>query len=164
MVVGLEHVVVERWTGSGYEAIGRTASGCATPRTHELHLGTRRVGRLQLDAREVRRSHLALLEAVARCWRAGRRAARAPEHGAPCPTKVPPAGLEVAKESWGLTRRQVEALELVVRGLANKEISAVLGCTPGTVDHHVRALLRKAGLDSRAALVAAFWGQVVLGQ
>lgn len=163
MVVGLEHVVVERWTGKGFEAIGRTASACSTPRTQELHVGSRRVGRLQIDAHEVRRSHLTLLEAVAPLLARAIAPHARPSTPPRAPTKVPPSGLEVAKESWGLTKRQVETLELVVRGLANKEISAVLGCTPGTVDHHVRALLRKAGLDSRAALVAAFWAQVVSG-
>ncbi|MBL8720405.1 MAG: hypothetical protein JNL79_30750, partial [Myxococcales bacterium] len=96
MVVGLEHVVVERWTGKGFEAIGRTASACSTARTQELHVGSRRVGRLQIDAHEVRRSHLTLLEAVAPLLARAIAPHARPSTPPRAPTKVPPAGLEVA--------------------------------------------------------------------
>ncbi|MFW5741360.1 MAG: helix-turn-helix transcriptional regulator [Myxococcota bacterium] len=71
---------------------------------------------------------------------------------------VGPARLAAASERWQLTRRQTEVLDLLVRGRANKEISAELGCTPKTVELHVTALLRKSGLTSRTELMAHVLG------
>jgi DNA-binding CsgD family transcriptional regulator len=59
--------------------------------------------------------------------------------------------------SWELTPRQGEVLQLVARGMSNKSISAELCCAEPTVEKHISALLNKAGVDSRAALVARFW-------
>jgi DNA-binding CsgD family transcriptional regulator len=58
---------------------------------------------------------------------------------------------------WGLTRRQVEVLNLVVRGEANKEIAQALACAENTVELHVTQLLRKADVPSRTRLIARFW-------
>ena len=57
----------------------------------------------------------------------------------------------------GLTPRQVEVAALVVRGLANKEIAASLACATHTVELHVTDVLKRSGLATRTALVAAFW-------
>lgn len=59
--------------------------------------------------------------------------------------------------AWNLTPRQVEVLALIARGDANKTIADKLGCAPGTVELHVSAILAKARVESRAALVAALW-------
>lgn len=56
---------------------------------------------------------------------------------------------------WRLTPRQAEVLEHVVRGRANATIAMLLVCVERTVELHVSALLDRAGVDSRAALVAA---------
>jgi DNA-binding CsgD family transcriptional regulator len=58
---------------------------------------------------------------------------------------------------WGLTRRQIAVLKLVVHGDANKEIAQALGCAENTVELHVTQLLRKADLPSRTRLIARFW-------
>lgn len=58
---------------------------------------------------------------------------------------------------WGLTRRQIAVLNLVVRGEANKEIAQALACAENTVELHVTQLLRKAGVPSRTRLIARFW-------
>ena len=49
----------------------------------------------------------------------------------------------------GLTPREIEVLELIVRGDTNAEIARALVITPKTVDHHVSAVLGKLGVGSR---------------
>jgi DNA-binding CsgD family transcriptional regulator len=56
-----------------------------------------------------------------------------------------------------LTPRQGEVLAFLARGYANKTIAERFGVAEGTVEEHVTRLLHKAGVDSRAALVAKFW-------
>jgi DNA-binding NarL/FixJ family response regulator len=67
--------------------------------------------------------------------------------------------LIAAKARWTLTRRQTEVLGHLVRGASNKSIAAALTCTVNTVEQHVTELLRRSDLESRSALVAAFWTQ-----
>lgn len=59
--------------------------------------------------------------------------------------------------AWGLTPRQADVLRLVAQGCTNKTIAASLGCAEVTIELHVSAILRKAHVDRRAALAAAFW-------
>ena len=54
-----------------------------------------------------------------------------------------------------LSARQFEVFELIVRGLSNKEIARALNLAEGTVKIHVAALLRKLGVNRRAAVAAA---------
>jgi DNA-binding CsgD family transcriptional regulator/tetratricopeptide (TPR) repeat protein len=54
------------------------------------------------------------------------------------------------REVGVLTTREREVLELLTEGLTNREIAARLYLTPKTVEHHVRSVLRKLGLRSRA--------------
>jgi NarL family two-component system response regulator LiaR len=63
-----------------------------------------------------------------------------------------------------LSRRETEVLNLVARGLANKEVARELGVTLSTAKAHVTAILSKLGLPSRthAALYAARTGLVAL--
>jgi DNA-binding NarL/FixJ family response regulator len=49
-----------------------------------------------------------------------------------------------------LTRREREVLELIGRGLSNKEIGKTLCVSVATVKHHVHHLLEKLGLTRRA--------------
>jgi DNA-binding CsgD family transcriptional regulator len=65
--------------------------------------------------------------------------------------------LERTTVAWGLTRRQTQVLRLVVHGRANKEIACELACAESTVELHVTQLLRKAGVRSRAEIIARFW-------
>lgn len=69
------------------------------------------------------------------------------------------AAVSDAAERWELTHRQRAVLAGVVRGLANVTIAAELKVTVRAVEQHVTHLLDRAGVDSRAALVA----RVLLG-
>jgi DNA-binding NarL/FixJ family response regulator len=61
------------------------------------------------------------------------------------PTRANPANL---------TRREAEVLALVTEGAANAEIAARLYLSEKTVHHHVSAILRKLGVDSRGQAAA----------
>jgi DNA-binding CsgD family transcriptional regulator len=54
---------------------------------------------------------------------------------------------------WGLSARQRDVLALVVRGESNRAIACRLGVSERTVETHVTALLQKAQVASRSALV-----------
>ena len=62
--------------------------------------------------------------------------------------------IERATARLGLTARQRAVLELVVRGESNAVIAAELGIGERAVELHVTALLDRAAVDSRAALVS----------
>jgi two-component system CheB/CheR fusion protein len=53
----------------------------------------------------------------------------------------------------GLTKREREVMDLVVAGLANKDISARLGINQRTVETHRAAVMKKMGASSLSELV-----------
>ncbi len=55
-----------------------------------------------------------------------------------------------------LSSRQFEILELMTRGLLNKQIAWELGLTEGTVKSHVSAILDKLGCDRRTQAITTF--------
>jgi DNA-binding CsgD family transcriptional regulator/tetratricopeptide (TPR) repeat protein len=59
-----------------------------------------------------------------------------------------PADLRAA----GITVREYEVFQLIVRHLGNREIAGRLHLSPRTVEKHVAALLRKTAVPNRAAL------------
>lgn len=54
-----------------------------------------------------------------------------------------------------LTPREAETLDLLRRGLSNREIRTALGVSENTAKAHVRAILRKLDVADRAEAVAA---------
>lgn len=54
----------------------------------------------------------------------------------------------------GLSRRELEVLQLVARGSTNHAIGTELGLSRRTVDRHVSNILTKLGVSSRAAAIA----------
>jgi DNA-binding NarL/FixJ family response regulator len=60
-------------------------------------------------------------------------------------------------EAHRLTPRQIEVLDGIVAGLANKEIAARHGCGESTVELHITNLFRKLRVRSRTQLIAKFW-------
>ena len=57
-------------------------------------------------------------------------------------------------ERWSLTARQADVLALATRGLANATIAATLCIGERSIELHMTAIFDRAGIDSRAALVA----------
>ena len=55
-----------------------------------------------------------------------------------------------------LSQRQLEILELMTRGLLNKQIAWELGLTEGTVKSHVSAILEKLGCSRRTQAITTF--------
>jgi len=73
--------------------------------------------------------------------------------------RKPPA-LPEATQAWSaiqstlLTRRQTDVLQLLLRGLSNREIATQLGISERAVKVHVSSLLQKFSVTSRSALIA----------
>jgi two-component system nitrate/nitrite response regulator NarL len=61
---------------------------------------------------------------------------------------------EIQSSNLPLTPRQLEVLELMVRGLPNKSIAKTLDVAEGTVKLHVAAILRALGARNRTQAVA----------
>jgi DNA-binding NarL/FixJ family response regulator len=57
-------------------------------------------------------------------------------------------------DRWNLTARQAEVLALVTRGLANATIADMLSVGERSIELHMTEIFDRAGVDSRAALVA----------
>lgn len=54
-----------------------------------------------------------------------------------------------------LTPRERQVLELIARGMRNKEIAAALGITPDTTGAHVKNIYTKLGVHDRTAALGA---------
>jgi len=59
------------------------------------------------------------------------------------------------KESWHLSVRQKEVLQLVIRGKTSKQIAEILFLSKYTVDMHRRHILEKCGCTSTSELINA---------
>jgi DNA-binding NarL/FixJ family response regulator len=61
-----------------------------------------------------------------------------------------------------LTAREIEVLDLVRRGLSNREIGTALGISENTAKYHIKALLAKLEVADRAEAVAAAYERGLL--
>jgi DNA-binding CsgD family transcriptional regulator len=62
---------------------------------------------------------------------------------------------DLARESLGITDRELEVLRLLAGGRSNKEIARQLEVSPNTVKTHVARLFGKLGAERRTAAVLA---------
>jgi len=58
-------------------------------------------------------------------------------------------------EVWGLTAREAEVVGWLAGGKTNRDIAAILGMSPRTVNKHLEHIYVKLGVETRAAAVAA---------
>jgi DNA-binding CsgD family transcriptional regulator len=70
------------------------------------------------------------------------------------PAPVRPAGNPQAVAKLGISGRELEVLEALARGQANKEIARALSVSPNTVKTHVARLYEKLGAARRTDAVA----------
>ncbi len=77
------------------------------------------------------------------------------EGGAPITPRVARLVLNMfAARSYGLSEREREVLDLMVRGLVKKEIADRLGLSYHTVDNHLRSIYVKLQVHTRGGAVA----------
>jgi DNA-binding NarL/FixJ family response regulator len=57
------------------------------------------------------------------------------------------------KQQLGLTRREQQLVEMIGRGLTNKEIAQQLNVAEQTIKNHVHRMIRKVGVNDRLAVV-----------
>jgi DNA-binding response OmpR family regulator/DNA-binding CsgD family transcriptional regulator len=61
---------------------------------------------------------------------------------------------QVLQSSLALTSRESEVLLWISRGKANREIGAILGISPRTVNKHLEQIFQKLGVENRASAAA----------
>lgn len=74
-----------------------------------------------------------------------------------------PAPAGRATRPAGLSKREVEVLVLLARGLTNREIAERLVIAPATVDHHIRHIYTKIGCSTRIAATLFAMEQQLVG-
>lgn len=73
-------------------------------------------------------------------------------------TYLPPSlaeTLAAPENAQALTKRETQVLQLIVRGLANKQIAYALDISEGTTKNHVKSILSKLGAQDRTQAAAA---------
>lgn len=68
--------------------------------------------------------------------------------------------MSLTQRDFGLTRRELEVVELVSEGLTNKEIARRLVISSRTADTHVQNVLSKTGFNTRSQVAAWRTAQV----
>jgi DNA-binding NarL/FixJ family response regulator len=63
------------------------------------------------------------------------------------------------RHDLGLTRRELQLVQMIAQGLTNKEIAARLNLSENTIKNHVHRMLRKLGARDRLGMVEACLGQ-----
>jgi len=71
--------------------------------------------------------------------------------------------LDTVRNTLGLTFREAEILMWISRGKTNKEVGAILGSSPRTVNKHLEHIFEKLGVVTRAAAVSAVLQRTALG-
>jgi DNA-binding CsgD family transcriptional regulator len=61
---------------------------------------------------------------------------------------------DAVKECYGLSDREAQIVDLVLKGYGNRDIATTLNITPGTTKKHMTRIFDKVGVDSRSQLMA----------
>lgn len=69
--------------------------------------------------------------------------------------------LPISVRELGLTPRQGEILQLILKGLPNKRIAQSLDLTESTVKEHVSAILNRLGVSNRVEVITKLRGRKV---
>lgn len=72
--------------------------------------------------------------------------------------------IEAAAARYGLTKRECEVLQLVVRGLTSAQVAQRLYISEATVGDHIKSLMRKAKSSKRSELIARVYDDDALEQ
>jgi DNA-binding CsgD family transcriptional regulator len=64
--------------------------------------------------------------------------------------------MQALHDSFVITARQRQVVELIAQGLSNEEIGVVLGISPRTAKAHSDALRQKLGVPRRRQIPVAF--------
>jgi DNA-binding CsgD family transcriptional regulator len=168
--LALERALVDAPTMSGAldETLDRLGAPAWIVRPGGRVMRANRAGRASLDADRAD-VHARLRAAIVGDARAGLEVTAVTGRGEPdawlvidrAQTGSPEAHARVRAfaAELSLSPRLAQVLELVARGLANRTISAELRISEATVEQYVTALLVRAGVESRAALIARIlWG------
>ena len=123
----------------------------------------RELGQHEFDQRTARGRELTWTEAVALGEEVALTVDSGPPHGAVSAEVSPIVSLThgVANPPR-LSRRELQALELISTGASNKAIAVELRLRPKTVMHYTSSLYRKLGVRSRAEAVSAGWNHGLL--
>jgi DNA-binding CsgD family transcriptional regulator len=98
-------------------------------------------------------------------WLVGYAACTSDGSGAPASTAVvvepasPAVIAPILIEAYGLTEREQEVTREIARGAGTDEIARTLYLSPHTVRDHIKAILTKVGVSSRAELVATLFAE-----
>lgn len=162
-----ERAACEVVTARAERGLGRVAGSPADARTH-LERAIDAFGRLEMPF-ECARTRLLLAERLAEGDRAAAAgeardalatlerlgAAAAADRAAALLRALGERAARGGRAARGeLTRREREVLALLAEGLSNREIAERLFLSRKTVEHHVRAVLAKLGVASRAQAAA----------
>jgi DNA-binding CsgD family transcriptional regulator len=71
---------------------------------------------------------------------------------------APRRSVAAVARDWKLTPRERHILPHLLDGRSNRAIATALAITPRTVESHLTSMFKKAGVESRAELVALVWG------
>ena len=69
---------------------------------------------------------------------------------------APSGDLSKIREKYGLTEREHETLQHLVRGFTSKEIASRMQISPNTVKAFLRLVMIKMGVSNRAAIMSKF--------
>lgn len=82
----------------------------------------------------------------------------APDSAVPA-AQAPPRDWPISAAELGLTPRQGEILQLVLRGLPNKRIASALDISESTVKEHVTGILERLGVRTRVEAITLLRGR-----